>query len=92
MAQQPWVSSAFDPGLLGGPVNAGLGLFFLSEMAKKAAGRLLFASRGGSLLLQGDREYRDHHDIAAERQDSREPSSFSSCPSARSRTTRRSSR
>lgn len=66
MAQQPWVSSAFHPGLLGGPTNAGLGLFFVSEMAKRAAGRFLFASRGGSLLLQGDQEYRDHHEIAAE--------------------------
>lgn len=66
MAQQPWVSSAFHPGLLGGPTNAGLGLFFVAEMAKRGAGRFLFASRGGSLLLQGDPTYREHHDIAAE--------------------------
>jgi anti-sigma regulatory factor (Ser/Thr protein kinase) len=65
-AQQPWVSSAFHAGLRGGPTNAGLGLFFVSEMAKKAAGRFLLASRGGSLLLQGDRTYHERHNIAAE--------------------------
>jgi anti-sigma regulatory factor (Ser/Thr protein kinase) len=65
-AQQPWVSSAFEPGLLGGITNAGLGLFFLSEMAKRTAGRFLLASRGGSLLLEGDRTYSEHHSILTE--------------------------
>lgn len=66
MAQQPWVSSAFHPGLLGGPTNAGLGLFFVSEMAKRAAGRFVFATRQGALLLQGDPAYSEHHTITAE--------------------------
>lgn len=67
VAQQPWVSSAFKPGLLGSTINAGLGLFFVSEMAKRTAGRFLLASRGGSVLLEGDRNYDEHHSIQTER-------------------------
>jgi anti-sigma regulatory factor (Ser/Thr protein kinase) len=66
MAQQPWVSSVFHPGTLGGPTNAGLGLFFISEMAKKAAGRFLLSSRGGTVLLEGDPQYTQHHYIDGE--------------------------
>lgn len=65
-ALQPWVSSQFYYGARGGTTNAGLGLYFISEMAKRAAGRLLVASRGGSLLLQGDETYQQHHHIKAE--------------------------
>lgn len=65
-ALQPWVSSQFFYGARGGSTNAGLGLYFISEMAKRAAGRLLVASRGGSLLLQGDATYQQHHHIKAE--------------------------
>jgi len=65
-AQQPWVSSTFYPGDRGTSTNAGLGLYFISEMAKKTAGRFLLASRGGALLLEGDRHYEGHHHIAAE--------------------------
>jgi anti-sigma regulatory factor (Ser/Thr protein kinase) len=61
MAQQPWVSSAFERGQRGGKFNAGLGLFFISEMAKRTAGRLLLSSRGSSLLLQGDQDAQRHH-------------------------------
>lgn len=67
MAQQPWVSSQFTRGLRGGPKNAGLGLYFIAEMAKRTAGRFLIASRGGSLLLQGDTTYQQHHHIKDER-------------------------
>jgi hypothetical protein len=67
MAQQPWVSSQFHRGLRGGPTNAGLGLYFISEMAKRTAGKFLIASRGGSLLLQGDATYQQHHHIVDER-------------------------
>ena len=66
MAQQPWVSSQFHYGGRGGATNAGLGLYFISEMAKRAAGRFLVASRGGSVLLQGDATYEQHHHIKAE--------------------------
>lgn len=66
MAQQPWVSSQFARGGRGSKQNAGLGLYFIAEMAKKAAARFLIASRGGSLLLQGDETYEQHHHIKAE--------------------------
>jgi len=66
MAQQPWVSSQFHRGGRGGQTNAGLGLYFIAEMAKRAAGRFLIASRGGALLLQGDATYQQHHHIQAE--------------------------
>jgi len=52
MAQQPWVSSTFYPGGRGTSTNAGLGLYFISEMAKKAAGRFLLASRGRTGALE----------------------------------------
>jgi len=67
MAQQPWVSSQFHRGLRGGPQNAGLGLYFIAEMAKRTAGRFLLASRGGSLLLQGDSSFQQFHHIKAEK-------------------------
>jgi len=54
MAIRPHVSSAFPAGEMGGRDNAGLGLFFTSEMAKLTAGRLLIATRGASLFLVGD--------------------------------------
>jgi anti-sigma regulatory factor (Ser/Thr protein kinase) len=66
MAQQPWVSSRFYAGSLGDQTNAGLGLFFISEMAKKTASRFLLSSRGGSVLLQGDPTYQQHHHIVDE--------------------------
>jgi anti-anti-sigma regulatory factor len=55
----PHVSSAFAPGLSGNQQNAGLGLFFIAEMAKLAAGRLLIATRGASLRLEGGPEGTD---------------------------------
>jgi hypothetical protein len=54
MALRPHVSGAFPEGQVGGPDNAGLGLFFTSEMAKLTAGRLLIASRGASVFIDGD--------------------------------------
>jgi hypothetical protein len=49
----PHISAAFEPGLSGSPYNAGLGLFFISEMAKLTAGRLVIATRGATLQLEG---------------------------------------
>jgi len=60
MAQQPWVSSRFFPGERGNMTNAGLGLFFISEMAKRTAGRFFLATRGGSILLKGDLDGNQH--------------------------------
>ena len=50
----PHYSGTFEEGLTGSGENAGLGLFFISEMTKLIAGRLLIATRGAALLLTGD--------------------------------------
>lgn len=50
-ALEPHVSGAFPEGQSGSGENAGLGLFFISEMAKEADGRLLVASRGATYFL-----------------------------------------
>lgn len=47
----PYHSGAFAPGRAGGLENAGLGLFYISEMAKELGGRLLLASGGASLVV-----------------------------------------
>jgi hypothetical protein len=49
----PYFSGAFDSTSRGGSQNAGLGLFFVSEMAKLSGGRLLLSSRGATLFLKG---------------------------------------
>lgn len=57
----PHISGTFTQGLTGSLDNAGLGLFFIAEMAKRTNGRLLVASRGAALVLasrddvEGDR-------------------------------------
>jgi hypothetical protein len=60
-ALEPHISGTFEEGQTGAPAgqNAGLGLFFISEMAKRTAGRLLIASRGATLMLEGDPKYGD---------------------------------
>ena len=47
----PYHSGAFSPGSAGGLENAGLGLFYISEMAKELGGRLLLASGSASLVV-----------------------------------------
>jgi anti-sigma regulatory factor (Ser/Thr protein kinase) len=47
----PHISGTFPEGLTGSGENAGLGLFFIAEMAKLAAGRMLVASRDAALML-----------------------------------------
>lgn len=53
-ARWPYVSGTFGDGLTGSRRNAGMGLFFISEMAKLTASRLLIATRGASFYLRGD--------------------------------------
>ena len=59
----PRISGTFVEGLSGSRQNAGLGLFFISEMAKLTGGRLLLASRDAALLLTADPEAGDNHDM-----------------------------
>jgi hypothetical protein len=53
-AIRPHISGTFPEGQTGSLNNAGLGLFFTSEMAKLTAGRFLLATRGAGLLLTSD--------------------------------------
>lgn len=50
----PSFSGTFAEGLTGSEQNAGMGLFFISEIVKRTAGRLLIASGSTSLFLEGD--------------------------------------
>jgi len=59
----PHISSTFDEGETGSAQNAGMGLFFISEMTKLVGGRLVIATRGASLTLQGDENFEDPHGI-----------------------------
>ena len=59
----PRISGTFEEGLTGSQQNAGLGLFFISEMTKLTGGRLLLASRGAALLLTADPEAGDDHQL-----------------------------
>ena len=59
-ATRPHVSGTFPEGQTGSLDNAGLGLFFTSEMAKLTAGRFLLATRGAALLLTSDVEAGTH--------------------------------
>ena len=63
-AIQPHISGTFEEGLTGTSGNAGLGLFFVAEMAKLTAGTMLVASRGASLFLRGDREDPTNHQLS----------------------------
>ena len=58
----PHFSGTFEEGLSGSQQNAGLGLFFISEMAKLTGGRLLLATHGASLLLTADPDAGDNHE------------------------------
>lgn len=50
----PHFSGTFTEGETGSAQNAGMGLFFITEMTKLVAGTLLLASRDAALLLEGD--------------------------------------
>lgn len=47
----PYHSGKFAPGRTGGLENAGLGLFYISELAKELGGRMLLASGSSSLVV-----------------------------------------
>lgn len=64
MSLRPHISGTFPEGQRGGADNAGLGLFFTSEMAKLTAGRFLLASRGAALFLEGN-EHDNTHKLSA---------------------------
>ncbi|MBI5499081.1 MAG: DUF4325 domain-containing protein [Deltaproteobacteria bacterium] len=53
-AIQPHISGKFEEGLTGNAVNAGMGLFFIHEMAKLSTGRLLIATRGAGRFVEGN--------------------------------------
>lgn len=57
----PHFSSAFDEGETGSANNAGMGLFFIAELTKLVGGRLVVASKGATLVLQGDENFSDPH-------------------------------
>ncbi|HGY91770.1 MAG TPA: ATP-binding protein [Planctomycetes bacterium] len=63
-AIRPHFSGTFAEGFTGGSQNAGMGLFFIDEMAKRTGGRLLIASRGASVLSTGDPEFKRNHSIS----------------------------
>jgi hypothetical protein len=56
----PYHSGAFAPGQSGGLENAGLGLFYVSEMAKALQGRFLIASGGAALVIDPESSNRIH--------------------------------
>lgn len=52
-ALEPHISGTFVEGESGSLYNAGVGLFFISEMTKLIGGRLMIATRGATLMLEG---------------------------------------
>jgi anti-sigma regulatory factor (Ser/Thr protein kinase) len=59
----PHISGTFEEGLTGSQQNAGMGLFFIAEMAKLTGGKLLIATRGASLLLSGWVDEEGNHSL-----------------------------
>jgi hypothetical protein len=57
----PHISSKFDEGETGSAENAGMGLFFIAEMTKLVGGRLVIATRGATLMLEGDAHFENPH-------------------------------
>lgn len=53
----PAYSGKFNESQTGTSQNAGMGLFFVSEMAKLTAGQFFVASRGATLYIKGDPEF-----------------------------------
>ncbi|MCC6647993.1 MAG: sensor histidine kinase [Polyangiaceae bacterium] len=52
----PHISGTFREGLTGSFENAGLGLYVISEMARKTGGRMLLATPGAALVLRAGAE------------------------------------
>ncbi|MGZ3457342.1 MAG: hypothetical protein ACXU86_02435, partial [Archangium sp.] len=59
----PHISGTFEEGLTGTQQNAGMGLFFIAEMAKLTGGTLLVATRGATLLLSGWVDEEGNHSL-----------------------------
>ncbi|WNG56276.1 sensor histidine kinase [Archangium gephyra] len=59
----PHISGTFEEGLTGTQQNAGMGLFFIAEMAKLTGGTLLIATRGATLLLSGWVDEEGNHNL-----------------------------
>jgi anti-sigma regulatory factor (Ser/Thr protein kinase) len=59
----PHISGTFEEGLTGSQQNAGMGLFFIAEMAKLTGGTLLIATRGATLLLSGWVDEEGNHSL-----------------------------
>jgi len=57
----PHVSGAFKEGAKKTEYNAGLGLFFIAEMAKLTAGNLVIASRGATLQIRSQKDNPESH-------------------------------
>lgn len=49
----PHISGTFEEGLTGSFENAGLGLYMISEIARRTGGRLLIATTGAALVVHG---------------------------------------
>ena len=91
----PHISGTFEEGLTGTQQNAGMGLFFIAEMAKLTGGTLLIATRGATLLSVRRSTRRETTVFASSSRvapASPERSSCSSCPWGMWPTTPRSSR
>jgi hypothetical protein len=52
-AMRPFVSGMFEEGGRGSIENAGLGLFFLTRIAKLLGGRMILATVGGTICIDG---------------------------------------
>lgn len=59
----PSLSGKFPKGSSGSSQNAGMGLFIISELVKRLAGRMLIASGNDALLLEGSIEEGDSNKI-----------------------------
>ncbi|HLK99578.1 MAG TPA: ATP-binding protein [Myxococcaceae bacterium] len=59
----PHISGTFEEGLTGTQQNAGMGLFFIAEMAKLTGGTLLIATRGATLQLSGWVDEEGNHSL-----------------------------
>ena len=59
----PGYSGKFAEFQTGSSQNAGMGLFFVSEIAKLTAGKFFIASKGASLYIEGDPEFLGNNKI-----------------------------
>jgi hypothetical protein len=59
----PHISGMFEEGLTGSGQNAGMGLFFISEMTKLTGGKLFISSKTDTLFLEADPKDPDRHTL-----------------------------